>query len=67
MASVAVALAVALGVERLLTGLLFYVRPIDPFTLAAMAMLFWVVSAVAIVLSAWQASRIGPAVVLREQ
>jgi len=60
-------LAIAVAVGRILTGLLYEVRPIDPLTLATMAMLFLVVSAVALILPAWRAARVDPAVALRQQ
>jgi putative ABC transport system permease protein len=67
MAGIGVGLAIAMAVGRILTGLLFEVRPIDPLTLAGMAMLFLVVSAAALVLPAWRAARVDPASALRRE
>jgi putative ABC transport system permease protein len=64
---ITVGLAVAAGVGRMLTGLLYELRPIDPFTMAAMAMLFIVVSAAALVLPAWRAACVDPASALRRE
>ena len=60
-------LAGAMGIGRVLTGLLFEVRPIDPLILAAMAILFSAVSTSAILLPAWRASRVDPVRALRQQ
>jgi putative ABC transport system permease protein len=65
LAGIAMGLAVALGVGRMLTAILYEVRPIDPLTLAMMAMLFIVVSGVALILPAWRAARVDPALALR--
>ena len=66
-AGVIIGLAISVAVGRILTGLLYEVRPIDPLTLATMAMLFLVVSAVALILPAWRAARVDPAFALRQQ
>jgi putative ABC transport system permease protein len=51
----------------MLSGLLYELRPIDPLTLAAMAILFFVVSAAALTLPAWRAARVDPALALRQE
>jgi hypothetical protein len=66
-AGISAGLAVALAVSRILTSLLFEVRPIDPLTLAVMAMLFIAVSAAALVLPAWRAAGVDPALALRHE
>jgi predicted lysophospholipase L1 biosynthesis ABC-type transport system permease subunit len=65
LAGITLGLVVALGVGRMLTAILYEVRPIDPLTLAMMAMLFIVVSGVALILPAWHAARVDPALTLR--
>ena len=62
---VAVGLAGALGLNRLIAALLFGVRPTDVPTVAAVAATMIVVAALACVLPAWRASRLDPNVVLR--
>jgi ABC-type antimicrobial peptide transport system permease subunit len=47
--------------------LLFEVPAIDTVTLATMAMLFGVVSTVAVYVPAWRAARLDPIVALRRQ
>jgi putative ABC transport system permease protein len=66
-AGITIGLAAAMGAARTLTGLLFDVRPIDPVTLAATALLLILVSGAAIVLPAWRAAYMDPAVALRRQ
>jgi predicted permease len=67
LAGIGIGLAVALGVGRVLTSLLFEVRLIDPFTLAAVAMLFIMVSTAAIIVPAWQGAHVDPVVALRRE
>jgi hypothetical protein len=62
---VAVGLAGALGVNRLLTSLLFGVQPADVMTLAIVIPLIVGMAALACWLPAWRASRLDPNVVLR--
>jgi putative ABC transport system permease protein len=57
--------AVALGAGRILSGLLFEVRLADPFTYAAVAALFLMVSTIAIVIPAWRSTLVDPVVALR--
>jgi ABC-type antimicrobial peptide transport system permease subunit len=66
-AGIALGLAVAAGAGRMLTSLLYELRPVDPLTLAATAMLSMVVSAAALILPAWRAARVDPALALRRE
>jgi putative ABC transport system permease protein len=57
--------ALAFGAARALSSLLFGIRPFDPLTFIAIALLMLAVTALASLLPAWRASRADPAVVLR--
>jgi putative ABC transport system permease protein len=59
-------LAVAFGMNRVLTSLLFGVRPTDPLTISAVVGLMIVVALVACLLPAHAATRVDPMIVLRE-
>jgi predicted permease len=59
-------LAGALALNRLITSLLYGVRPTDPATMAAVVATITLVAAVACWLPAWRASRVNPIVVLRD-
>ena len=59
--------AVAMLTGGYLGRLLFEVPAIDTMTLAMMAVLFSVVSAVAVYVPAWRAARLDPTVALRRQ
>ena len=63
---VAVGLAAALGLSRLLASLLFGVQPTDGPTLVGVTATIVVVAAIACALPAWRASRLDPNVVLRD-
>jgi predicted permease len=63
----AVGLAGALGVNRLIRSLLFGVQPTDVPTLAGVAATMGLVAAMACWLPAWRASRLDPNVVLRDE
>jgi predicted permease len=67
LAGIGIGLIVALGVGRILAGLLFDVQLIDPSTLAAVAALFIAVSTVAIVVPAWRGAHVDPVVALRHE
>jgi ABC-type lipoprotein release transport system permease subunit len=58
-------LAGALAGARLLTSMLFEIRPSDPTTLAAVAMLLLATAAAAAYIPARRATRIDPARALR--
>ena len=63
---VAAGVAGALGLNRLMTSLLFGVQPTDAGTLAAVILTVSLVAVVACGLPAWRASRLDPNAVLRE-
>jgi predicted permease len=64
---VAVGLAGAFGLTRLVASLLFDVRPTDPLTIGAVVATIAVVAAAASLVPAWRASRVDPIVVLRDE
>jgi len=64
-AGIVIGLTVAAGIGRVLAGLLFEVRPVDPLTMVATAALFGSISAAATCFPAWRAARVDPASVLR--
>jgi predicted permease len=59
-------LAGALGLNRLMTSLLFGIQPTDASTLAVVTLTIVLVAGVACWLPAWRASRLDPTIVLRE-
>jgi len=65
-AGVVAGMAGALGLNRLLSSLLFGVQPTDAATLAGVPATIVLVAAIACGLPAWRASRLEPNVVLRE-
>jgi putative ABC transport system permease protein len=64
-AGVAVGLIAALGLTRLMSSLLFGVRPTDPVTLGAVALLLTAVALLASYIPARRATRVDPNVALR--
>jgi predicted permease len=62
---VAAGLAAALGLTRLMAGLLYGVSAIDPLTFCAVAILLMVVAIAACYIPAWRAMRVDPIVALR--
>ncbi len=66
-AGVAIGLVAALGLTRLMTSLLVGVAATDPATFAAMAVLFFLIAAVASWLPARRASRVDPLAALRHE
>jgi len=64
---VMIGLIAALAFSRLLSGLLFGVRPSDPFTFAAIAILLFAVAMVASYIPARRAARIDPMISLRSE
>jgi predicted permease len=66
-AGLAIGLAGALGLNRLVASLLFGVQPTDPATLAAVAVAMAAVAGFACWLPAWRASRMDPLAVLRPE
>ena len=64
---IAAGVAVALAITRLLSTLLFEVRPTDPKTFLLVAMMLMLVALVACYLPARRATRVDPLVALRDQ
>jgi ABC-type antimicrobial peptide transport system permease subunit len=60
-------LAGAFALTRLMTSLLFGVRPTDPLTMATVVTTIAIVAVAACGLPAWRASRVDPIVVLRDE
>jgi putative ABC transport system permease protein len=67
LAGVAMGIAGACGVTRLISGFLFGVSPTDPITFAAVALLLVGVSALACCIPARRAMRLDPMVALRHE
>lgn len=65
LAGVAIGIAAALAVARVLTTLLFGVRPYDPLTIACVALLVTIVALAACWLPAKRATRVAPTTALR--
>ncbi len=66
-AGVVVGLGGALGLSRLVEGLLFGVSPADPGTFATVAVIMVVVAVAASALPAWRAARVDPVRVLKAE
>jgi predicted permease len=66
-AGIASGLAVALGATRLLTSMLFEVRPTDPLTYAAVVTLLAIVALAASYIPARRATKVDPMVALRHE
>jgi putative ABC transport system permease protein len=64
---IAAGLVLALGVTRLLRGLLHGVTPADPATFVSVAALLTGVAALASVVPAWRASRVDPVIALKSE
>jgi putative ABC transport system permease protein len=60
-------IALALGITRLLRGLLHGVTPADPLTFAGVAVLLTAVAIVASTVPAWRASRVDPVLALKSE
>jgi len=65
-AGIAVGLVVSLALTRVISGLLFGVRPTDPVTLAAVSLLLCMVAVAGSYLPARRASRLDPLAALRD-
>ena len=63
----AVGIAAALALARLLSNLLFGIRPADPFTFAAVALLLVAVATAAAYIPARRATRVDPVIALRTE
>jgi putative ABC transport system permease protein len=66
-AGIAIGLAGSLALSTLLTKLIYGVRPTDPLTFGAVAVILAVVAMVASILPAWRATRVDALQVLREE
>jgi len=64
---VALGLAAALALSRVVASLVFGVRATDPLTFAAVALLLVAVGLLATVLPAYRATRVEPVSILREE
>jgi len=64
---VALGLAAAFALTRLLSSMLYEVDPVDPITYAALAVFLVAISTLAAYLPARRATRVDPAIVLREE
>ena len=65
-AGIAIGMLAALGLTRAMTSMLVGVRPTDPATFAAMAVLFFLIAAAASWLPARRAAGLDPTAALRE-
>ncbi len=63
----AIGLAGAYGLSRLMTSLLFEINPVDPVTYGGLAAVLSGIAILAAYLPARRATRIDPAIVLREE
>jgi putative ABC transport system permease protein len=65
LAGIAIGIAGAMALTRVMTSLLFEVTPTDPATFASVAILLVLVALVACWVPAWRATRVDPMVALR--
>jgi putative ABC transport system permease protein len=65
--AIAIGLAGSLALTRLIAGLLYEVRPADPLTFLAIALLLAAVALFACYLPARRATRVDPALALRSE
>jgi ABC-type antimicrobial peptide transport system permease subunit len=66
-AGVVLGVALSLAMTRLVTTLLYGVRPTDPAMLIGAVLLLAVIGVAAATLPAWRASRLDPVAALREE
>jgi putative ABC transport system permease protein len=64
---VAIGLAAALAMGRLVASLVFQVKPTDPTTFLAVAALLALIALLACVIPAYRASKVNPVVALRNE
>lgn len=65
-AGVVIGLVASVGLTRVISTQLFNVTPTDPLTLAAVAGVMSIVAAMACIVPAWRATRVGPLVALKQ-
>ncbi len=64
-AGMAIGLALAFALSRVMTGLLFAVSATDPWTFVTVALVLSMVALAACYIPAWRATRVDPLVALR--
>jgi putative ABC transport system permease protein len=67
MAGVAIGTGGALALTRLMSGLLYEVRPTDAVTFAAASLLLAALAVAASLIPAWRATRVDPLIALRAE
>jgi putative ABC transport system permease protein len=67
LAGIAIGLAGSLLLSSVLTKLVYGIRPSDPITFVAVALMLIVISIIAGIVPAWRATRVNPLQVLREE
>ena len=66
-AGVMIGLAASVALSRVISGLLFNVRPTDPATLVAITLLLLAVALASCFIPAWRATKVDPLVALRHE
>jgi putative ABC transport system permease protein len=64
---IGIGLVIAIATTRVMSSMLVDVRPTDPITFVAMALLFLGIAAASCWLPAWRAARMDPNVALRQE
>jgi putative ABC transport system permease protein len=57
----------ALGLTRLIAGMLYGVKPADPLTFLSVAAILFAVTIAAACAPAWRATRVSPTIALRSE